>query len=449
MRLILVLGFLLLSFGVRADWLSALQAYENKQYAVAKTGFTNLLPLGNANAAFNLGVMAYYGEGQEVDLEQALTYFLLAEQLQHEQAADIVKRIYEEASTAQRAGAEEAAAKALAGVFIKKNAQRYQLSKEQPPAEISTPMPDIPNDVTRKHPFGYVVVQFLVDGEGRVKVADAVDGFPEGAFDPYVFRTMGRWQYEATGKAHLMSVRLSFWATGSMNARSANQIIKGQNLWSYAQLGSSRHQEMLGSVLNLVSMVSGAEVYIDEDLPAPANEPDVSAWFESRKFDINIPGLAGAVSVATNEKGEIVRLLDASELTHPAAETLQGMRIRGANSGFFRLSNSLSQDRSFSRVSKKNSILVEQYHAVHQELTAGYWWKTAAANGDRRAQRILGAQREDWQFYLIQQQDPLATAWHGARLWLDGEKTEAKALLEQAQAAGYKPATELLQILSL
>ncbi|MDP5186427.1 MAG: SEL1-like repeat protein, partial [Alishewanella sp.] len=116
MRLILVLGLLLLSFGVRADWLSALQAYENKQYAVAKTGFTNLLPLGNANAAFNLGVMAYYGEGQEVDLEQALTYFLLAEQLQHEQAGDIVKRIYEEASTAQRAGAEEAAAKALAGV---------------------------------------------------------------------------------------------------------------------------------------------------------------------------------------------------------------------------------------------------------------------------------------------------------------------------------------------
>jgi len=81
--------------------------------------------------------------------------------------------------------------------------------------------------------------------------------------------------------------------------------------------------------------------------------------------------------------------------------------------------------------------------------TAWYWWQKAASNGNLRAQRIMGAHRQDWQFYLLQQQDPMASAWHGARLVLDGETAEGKALLEQARAADYKPAAELLKAMAL
>lgn len=436
-----------LAFCARPDMLLSLQAYENKQYSEAKAGFEKLLPLGNAEAAFNLAVMAYYGEGQEASIEQALTYFLLAEKLQQPQVTETLRRVYQEASPAQREVAEEAATKAFSAVIVKQDAKAYQLSREQGPAQVSTPLPDIPDDVSRKNPFGYIVLQFLVDGNGRVQVVDAVDGFPEGAFDSYTFRAMRRWQYEATGKPHLMSVKLSFWVQGSMDARSANRVLNHQNLWQYAQLGSSRSQEMLGSVLNLISMVSGALVYIDSDLAEPQSAPDLSAWFETKKLEVNMSSLEGRVSVQTNEQGEIVRLLDVSSLHKPEPEKILGLKVKGAAAGIFELTKNINQDRSFSRISKRDSIIIQQYLPVHAMLTPGYWWKKAAVNGDRRAQRILGAQREDWQFYLLQQQDPMAMAWHGARLILDGERTDGITLLEQAKTAGYKPAVDLIAVL--
>ncbi|KKO43906.1 hypothetical protein WG68_18380 [Arsukibacterium ikkense] len=448
MRTILILLLTLLSFNAYSDWLASLYAYENKNYPAAKAGFQELLPLGNADAAFNLGVMAYYGEGQQVNITEALQFFLLAEKLQHDQVASIVKRIYQEADTEQRALAESAAATAFAKIIIKQNSAPYQLSMEPGPMQISAPMPDIPDDVSRKHPFGYIVVQFVVNGDGKVQVVDAVDGFPEGAFDSYTYRAMRRWQFEATGKPHLLSKQLNFWVTGSMNARSANQVLHHQNLWAHAQIGSGKHQEMLGSVLNLIEMVSGALVYVAERSVESEIKPDVSEWFSTKKQEIVLPSLDGVAHVQTNERGVIVRLLNVDQLKQPEPEKLMGVRISGAGEGLFRLSNSVTQGRSFSRVNKKELILVKQYVPVNEELTSLYWWKKAAVNGDRRAQRILGAQRQDWQFYLLQQGDPVATAWHGARLILDGERSEGQALLQQAAAAGYSQATELLQALS-
>ncbi|MDX1392715.1 MAG: hypothetical protein R3241_10045, partial [Rheinheimera sp.] len=62
----------------RADMLEALKAYETQQFSIAKQQFEQLLPLGNELAAFNLGAMAYQGEGQESNLTAALAYFMLA-----------------------------------------------------------------------------------------------------------------------------------------------------------------------------------------------------------------------------------------------------------------------------------------------------------------------------------------------------------------------------------
>ncbi len=449
MRVLALLLLMLLSLTAQADWLGSVQAYENKQYAVAKAGFQGLVPLGNADAAFNLGVMAYYGEGQAVDLGEALSYFLLAEQLEHQQAAAIVKRIYQEASTEQRAQAEQAAAKMLAGVFIKKNAARYQLSSEREPVALNAPMPDVPDDVFRRHPIGYIVLQLLVNEQGRVVVVDAIDSFPEGIFEPYTFRILQRWQFEATGKQHLVSRQINFWVPGAMNARGANQLLSHQQLWQYAQAGSQRHQEVLGSALNLIRLVSGVVTYLDPASPELEQAPDLSAWFEKKKLEIAIPGFQGDAIVQTNSQGQISRLLDVEDLKQPEAETLLGLKIKGAGEGVFSLSGRQALSRSFSRLNQNDLVLVQQYFPVHPMQTAWYWWQKAASNGNLRAQRIMGAQRQDWQFYLLQQQDPMASAWHGARLVLDGETKEGKALLQQSQAAGYKPAAELLKAMAL
>ncbi len=83
MRKLSLLTLLLSAFTAQADLLTALQAHENKDFAKASTEFTQLLPLGNELAAFNLGAMAYNGEGQAVDKVKALAYFEFAAARNH------------------------------------------------------------------------------------------------------------------------------------------------------------------------------------------------------------------------------------------------------------------------------------------------------------------------------------------------------------------------------
>lgn len=437
MRLYSLLLLSMASFSLSADWLSGLTAYENKDFARAKTEFSQLLPLGNGKAAFNLGVMAYYGEGQTPDLVKALSYFLLASEFKHPQADDILTRLQKEANPEQRRQAQELAQQAQQAVVIKKDFKPYRFTHEHPPAGLSTPLPNIPDDVHRRHPFGYIVLRYLVDGDGRVQVVDTVDAFPEGAFDSYTFRAMRRWQYEATGKQHLMTTQINFWVRGVMTGRQANQLLNHQNLWDYAQAGAPRYQEMLGSVLNLIDIVADGLLVIDSQLPLEQKAPDLTELFRQQQLRFLLPSFVGSAEVQTNDKGEIIRVIPGRLLQSPSAEELIGERIRGAKAGWY----------SLSRATRRDTATVQHYLPMSNAMNPWYWWNEAAINGDRRAQRILGAKREDWQFYLLRLQDPVATAWHGARLILDGETAEGQALLQQAAAAGYSQANELLQAL--
>ena len=86
---------------VQADMLDALKAYEQGNYTEAQQQFAELVPLGNELAAFNLGAMAYQGEGQEQDLSKAIAYFMLAAGLQHPQAEDLLLSVRKQASEPQ------------------------------------------------------------------------------------------------------------------------------------------------------------------------------------------------------------------------------------------------------------------------------------------------------------------------------------------------------------
>lgn len=437
MRLCSLLLLSIASFSLSADWLTGLIAYEKQEYSKAKAEFSQLLPLGNGKAAFNLGVMAYYGEGQPADLVAALAYFMLASHLQHPEADDILTRLQQEATTEQRRQAQLLAQQAEQALVIKTDFRPYRFSHDHPPAVQNKSMPDIPDDVHRKHPFGYIVLRYLVDGNGRVQVVDTVDAFPSGVFDPYTFRAMRRWQYEATGKQHLMTTQINFWVRGAMTGRQATWLLSHQNLWNNALAGAPRQQEILGSVLNLVNIVADGNLMINPDLPFDNNVPDLTELFRKQQLRFTLSSFVGSVEVQTDDKGEIIRVLSSQLLQRPTAEELVGQRIRGASAGLY----------SLSRASRRDSAIIQPYVAMSEAMSPLYWWNQAAINGDRLAQRILGAQREDWQFYLLQQGDPQAMAWHGARLILDGETSEGQALLQQAVEAGYRQATELLQAL--
>lgn len=425
------------SFSVQADWVSAIRAYEGGSFAEAKTEFEKLIPLANENAAFNLGIMAYQGQGQQVSLAESLARFMLAAQLGHKQAVGLVDRLVDETSAEQQHQARQLVRKWQSQILIKKDAATYQLSQEAPLTPINTPMPRIPDLVARNNKFGYIVVRYLVDGSGIVQVADSVDSFPEKVYEYDTLHAVRQWQYEATGRPHLMTTQINFWVRGSMTNNQARRLLNTNGLWEYAQKGAVRHQEATGSLLNLIRIVSNSQLLISDEVVLPEGTPDFSEWFHKPRLSFPVSEFVGYVEVKTNEKGEIIHVLRDSYLHSPTADKLIGEKVRGAKSGTY----------SLSRPSKRDNAIAQNYVVTHEKLTAKYWWNEAAKNGDITAQRILGAQREDWQFYLLQQNDPVAAAWHGARLILDGEREEGQTLLEQSAAAGYPQARQLISVL--
>src|SRR5690554_2080382 len=89
-KLCLFAAGLLAAQPATADWWQALTAYEQQNYNLAQQEFEKLLPLGNKDAAFNLGAMYFNGEGVTQDRNKALAYFMLAAELGRADAGNLV-----------------------------------------------------------------------------------------------------------------------------------------------------------------------------------------------------------------------------------------------------------------------------------------------------------------------------------------------------------------------
>ena len=426
------------SGAIKADFLQALQAYEQENYAAAYTGFAELIVLGNAQAAFNLGVMYYHGRGVETNSVESVAYLHLARALGNDDAAAAQQHISEQLSDSERRLARLRYEELQQQVVIRDGAaatQLYDLVQLQP---VQTPMPVFPDEVHRRSRFGYIVVRFLVDKDGSVPVVDVIDSYPSGNYERSTLRTLKRWKFEPTGQQHLLSTQLNFWVPGSLRAREVEHLLTRDNIWDYAALGGSGYQEYVGSILHLIHIASGKQTYVDESLPDEREAPDFTELLRPRTLTFRHRQFLGYTLVHVDEHGVIDAVLADHALEAPDTADLIGQRIRGANAGRY----------SISRPSRRDSILVQKLHPIPRQHTADFWWGEAAKNGNLKAQRILANQRIDWQFYLLQQQDLASMAWHGVRLTLDGEREQGLALLRQAAEQGYRVAEELLRVLT-
>src|SRR5690606_2108493 len=98
------------------------------------------LPLGNELAAYNLGAMAYQGEGQPADLTQALAYFMLAADLEYKPAVSLLSTLVEQATETQLEQANQQFEKLKQHVLIT-------------PADLDKSRKvDSPEPLKRKHP---------------------------------------------------------------------------------------------------------------------------------------------------------------------------------------------------------------------------------------------------------------------------------------------------------
>jgi TonB family protein len=419
---------------VQADMLEALKAYENKNYSEAQQHFAELLPLGNELAAFNLGVMAYQGDGQPQNLQQALAYFMLAAQLQHQQSEKLIKQLSANATEQQKEQARLLFERLKNNVLI--TPTNLSQNTDQHDAEpIKRVEPKFPIDAARKSLFGYVAVRFLVDENGKVSAVDTMDAFPERTFEKATVQAVKKWRYEPTGQKHVQRVRMDYSIGGDIKIAGFDNIINKLELWPYAIAGSPSHQMVLGTVLSLAQVQGENKLEFDTDLPL-LSEPDYSIYKKTTQLTPEFDHFWGQAIVKVAENGVITEQISADFAPENKLETLVGQRFKGnIIAGKYSI---LRLNRSYMRNYEVTPVLT-----VSSAMSGKFWWEQAAKNGNIEAQRIMAAYDEQWENYLLSKDDAEVMAWTGTRLILEGQRERGLQLLEQSIAKNYKPAAEL------
>lgn len=427
---------LLCSSAVQADMLDALQAYEQKNYVEARQQFAELLPLGNELAAFNLGVMAYQGEGQAQDLAKALAFFQLAADLEHEQSARLITQLSVKATEQQKQHATDFYQQLKTQVVISPT-DLTQQTDDIALTPIKRAEPKYPVDAARKLLFGYVAVRFLIDETGAVTAVDTMDAFPEKVFEKETVRAVKKWRYEATGKKHVQRVRMDFSIGGDIEVAQFDKVINKLDLWSYAIAGSPSHQMVLGTVLSLAQVQGENQLEFDANLPL-LSQPDYSIFNNTTQLKPAFDDFWGRATVKVDENGIITEQVSAEFEPENELPTLVGQRFNGdVIAGTYRVSR---YDRNFMRDYQVTPVL-----KVSNAMSGKFWWEQAAKNGNLEAQRIMAAYDKQWENYLLSQQDGEVMAWAGTRLILEGQREQGMQLLEQAIAKNYAPAKEMKQ----
>lgn len=420
---------------VKADWLEAMRAYENQNYTVAKQHFSDLVPLGNEDAAFNLGAMYFNGEGVAADKTLAQAYFILAAELGRKDAVETVAQLQQQNDATQLAAVDQQ-------LVLLKNTVRVwpkALDDDEKTAELPKPIkriaPKYPIEAARAGQFGYVSMRFLVDEQGKVQAIDVVDAYPEKAFNRDAIRAVKNWQYEGTGKKHLLTVRLDFSLEGGIKIDKIDTLIAENQLWQGALLGSPQHQFMLGTILQLVDIQSGNTLSIDKKMPID-DKLDLSVFNPLSPVRVGFDGFIGHAVVRVADDGTIIEQFKADFAPESKLDSLIGLKLLGKlDTDVYRIVKNADQPAQKPRVSPS--------FKVPASFSARFWWDKAARNGSKEAQRIMAAYDKRWEQLLLQEQDAEVMAWVGTRMLLEGQREAGLALLDAAVAKQYEPAADL------
>lgn len=437
MRKSLVATSLLLSCLAQADLLDALKYYDQKDYAKAQAEFAALVPLGNETAAFNLAVMHQEGQGVPVDLVKTQAYLQLAYSLGDKKSERLAKAIFDKLTPADQQQANANFEQLVAAVQINNPAV-----DEQPDAGMPEPLsrkePMYPMSAARKGVFGFAEARFLIDEKGKVQGVEIVNEYPKGTFDTSTKNALSEWQYQASGQKHIGRVSLSYTLGGLvLNKKRIDTLIKEHKLFDYAVAGSPGHQYLLGSLLRLVNTNSFLRLEEDPEQPIASDFSLPKELFSQNHLDPrSLAGFKGNAKVTTNEQGKVIAVLESNPLSKTQVEALLlGQRLHAkAKAGQY----------SINAVAKDNGkVYVSQVLSVSPYYSSDYWLLTAAKNGHLEAQRLMAARSDEWENYMLQQNDAQVQTWAGVSKILKGEQEQGQLLLEKAIAQQYEVAEEI------
>jgi|JI7StandDraft_1071085.scaffolds.fasta_scaffold00691_6 TonB family protein len=433
-----LLLFICSTFGVaKADFLVGLYAYENGDYTKAHYEFSELLPLGNAQAAYNLAAMALNGNGMKADAVKALAYMQFAAHQGHKDAAHLISRFRQNLSHEQLQQSQVIFQRLTNAVVISKQRTEPDVSTYRALVKITEPM--YPLKASNNRQFGYVSLRVLVNEAGNVEVVDTIDSFPEGVFEKSAITAVQQWRYEPKTHKTIQKIQLRFTA-GRIEHHAVRKILSRSKLWELAGADSAKHQEIMGSLLYMLQFNSPIELHANEELPLVIGKLPNELFSYSELDDIKIDDFDGWAKVEVNNKGRVTKILDRSnEQSTKGLQLGYHLNIGKIAPGLYRLSKSW-----------RDKISVQRILEVSPSHDPEFWWSLAAKNGNRRAQQILATKDPQWENYLIQQQDPAVQAWLGTKLLISTEasaRARGKALLDAAVAQNSVVARQIKQIL--
>lgn len=433
MRSLLLLVSLVFSTLTHADLLEALKHYEQKDYPKAAIEFTELLPLGNELAAFNLAVMYYKGEGTTADPVKALAYFRLAAELGDNRADGIISSVSKKLSTEELQQANSLFGSLMGTVQIK-GVEDEEFDSSDMPEIVSRKAPLYPTEALRRGLFGYNVLRFLIDEQGNVTTAEVLSSFPEKTFDKASVKAIKSWKYAATGKKHQGKVMLHY-SLGPLAKEKVTAFMQEHKLVEYAVAGSPQHQYLLGTLMDLLATNADYHVTVDKSLALnPGYELPDLLFKHKASFKTTIDGFYGSAEVKSDEKGVITEVVSADRMQLQQATALL-------------VGKELDDDASHGRyrlwAEPGKATKVQPVIELSQLHSGNYWWSMAAKNGNLSAQRQLAALNPQWENYLLQNNDPQVQTWFGVRKMLQGDKASGLSALDKAIAQHYQLAAEL------
>lgn len=428
-------GWLLCSAGASADWLHAMHAYEQQDFETAKTKFQQLLPLGNEAAVFNLGAMAYQGEGGNASLVDAMAYFMLADELGHEQASGVIQQLQGQMAVDAVTQARNIYQQLILQVQIP-HVDDHRLAEDvDRPSPVRRVSPRYPVEAARRGQFGYVSLRFLVDESGKVQVVDTIDAYPQNVFERSAVRAVKRWRYEPSEQQHVMRVWLDFSLEGGVKVAKVEEVMDKHELWPLALAGSPTHQLVLGTLLRLTDIQSQNKLSIDQSLPL-VTTPDLSVFEPHQRLRAGFKGFLGQATVRVDDSGTITEQLTADFAAESEVTDLVGLQLRGrVEHDIYRITHNPD--------SSNREPYISAEFSVPKTMSARFWWEQAARNGNRDAQRIMAAYDKHWESYLLAAEDANVMAWAATQMILDGQREDGGKLLEQAIAQNHAIAKAL------
>ena len=432
-----IIAALLICPPVMADFLSGLQAYRNKDYVKAQHEFEALLPLGNAEAVYNLAAMAYQGEGQSADLVLALAYFRLSAALGDETAQSQLPVVSKELTPAQLKQAElQFQALQQQVVISQKSLSLQDLGTNR--TVVKRKEPRYPVAAARKNLSGYVSLRLLINEQGKVVALDTLNSFPAGVFDEAAQDAVSDWQYQPSEQKSIATVSLSF-MLGNLQHAPLDKWSQDNQLWTYAFASSAQHQQALGSLLHFLALLNQDALEYSDQMPFTEQLP--AQLFKLQPTDtvtLKLNGLSGSTKLEVDANHVVSKIEPIAGFTQPknSGSILLGQKISTLAAGRYHLV-----------ASGEGTAYVRPLLTLHSYYDYRFWWQKAAKNGSKEAQRYLAAYDPQWEQYLLAQGDAKVQSWAAARLALAGDKSESQKLLNQASYQQYDVAIKLQQAL--